>query len=878
MTGFLLTLLRLSLLGSVLGVVLMGALRLLGDRISRAAGYYLWLLVLLRLCLPVWVDLPIPVYQQSATVTGVMVMTQPAGGQTGGTTALYPPADQGGQSPNSGDGLSVPDGSGEGAAAAPTVDWRAILNAPALWFGLWAIGFVLTLGRYAWSGRRFTRLVRRESRPPAPAALEVLRELDPGGKAALAVCPGLPCPMALGLLRPTVFLPEGVEDRGRLEDILRHELTHLRRRDLLYKWCAAAVTSLHWFNPLMPVFRREMARRCELACDEAAAGGLSPAERRRYGETLLSLAAAPPKGLVVTTLCEEKEHLKERLVALVNMKKRGPAALALTLCITVLLGSCAMIGGSATVTPGPEAPPPAETQTPAPAPTAAPDALFTDADLYDLGGGLTLAIPADIAEDVIVLFDGEPGEGSEPVFPRVYHRASYEAGMEDFDAPMGFLFSLFRYDRVGYEQNYLAVHGGVGQTVFARDGAWYYGMGEPTDVQFYVSGGWEVATDDSRWQEWEYVLSCIPDIQADFIARNGLTSYDGGTDLDRPFLWEGEHRYVEVHNAGYSVSLTLLLSQPVTQGSGGIWCVEGSFDNNYGGWSKELPYGIQVTAAEYYADLQAQVDQGHRPGLLDPVQAAMEWYQEKYDAETLDGLAFTLLEGAPAGDLGSTLRQVTGQSGVLESLFYLDGSPGSSEGRLAFPDPEFLSGEVHRYLYPFVWVEGQEPEVIEGEAVRYQAESGDELLFLEEDGLLRVTIGDAVSWYRPAYAYQVSPYDKLMDCCSALAQEEDPFTQEQVDAGISALRAWLEAEGWEAPLEGTPQYLPLYARYYAQTYLENGNGQNSGLGRADVLVLCAAFPDAPQGAGTYVFWLIPGGTGGWQVDDWGRTAFPDLTA
>ena len=56
MTGFLLALLRLSLLGSVLGVVLMGVLHLLSRRISRAAGYYLWLLVLLRLCVPVWVE------------------------------------------------------------------------------------------------------------------------------------------------------------------------------------------------------------------------------------------------------------------------------------------------------------------------------------------------------------------------------------------------------------------------------------------------------------------------------------------------------------------------------------------------------------------------------------------------------------------------------------------------------------------------------------------------------------------------------------------------------------------------------------------------------------------------------------------------------
>ena len=869
MTGFLLTLLRLSLLGSVLGVILMGVLHLLGRRISRAAGYYLWLLVLLRLCVPVWVDLPIPVYQQSAAVTGV-IMTNPAGGQNGGTTVLFPPTDQGGQSPNAGGGPSVSDSGGETVTAAPTVDWRAVLNAPALWFGLWALGFVLSLGRYGRSYRRFARLVRRESHAPGRLALEVLQELDPGGKIALSVCPAIPCPMALGLLRPTVFLPEGVEDRGRLEDILRHELTHLRRRDLLYKWCAAVVTSLHWFNPLMSVFRREMARRCELSCDEAAAGNLSPEARRRYGETLLSLAADPPKGLMVTTLCEEKEHLKERLVDLVNGSKKGPAALCLTLCLTVLLGGCSMIGGAAMVTPAPEE------ETEVPSSTSNVDDLFNDAALYDLGGGLTLAIPTDIVEDTMVLFEEDLGDGSEPVFPKVYHRSSYEAAIEDFDAPMGFLFSFFRYDQVGYEQNYLAVHGGTGQTIFARDGEWYYGMAYPTDVQFYTADG-DQDTDSADYRRWEYVCSRIPDIQADFIVRNGLTPYDGGAELNQPFLWEGEHRYVEVHSADYAVSLTLLLSQPVTQGSGGIWCVEGSFENNYGGWGRELPYGIQVTAAEYYADLQAQVDQGHRPGLLDPVQAAMDWYREKYDAETLDGLTFTLMEGEPAGDLGSTIGQVTGQAGTLESLFYLDGDPGSSEGRLAFHNPEFLSGEVRWYLQTFVWMEGQGPETIEGEAVRYQTESGDELLFLKEDGLLRITIGDAVSWYRPAYAYQVSPYDKMLDCCAALAQEEDPFTWEQIDVGMETLSAWLEAEGWKAPTEGTLQYLPLYARYHAQTYLENGRGQGSGLDRADVLVLFAAFSaDAPQGEGTYVFWLIPDGSGGWQVDDWGQTTFPDL--
>ena len=862
MTGFLLTLLRLSLLGSALGVILMGALRLLGRRISRAAGYYLWLLVLLRLCVPVWVDLPVPAHQNMAATTGVMVMT----GQNAATLPAQPPTDQGGQTATPVQPATPTDGGETETTVVLAVDWKTVLTAPALWFGLWAIGFVLSLGRYGRSYRRFARLVRRESHAPGPVALEVLKELDPGGKTALAVCPAIPYPMALGLLRPTVFLPEGVEDRGRLEDILRHELTHLRRHDLLYKWCAAVVTSLHWFNPLMPVFRREMARRCELSCDEAAAGELSPAERRRYGETLLSLAADPPKGLVVTALCEEKEHLKERLVDLVNGSKKGPAALALTLCLTVLLGSCSMIGGAAMVTPGPEE------ETEVPSSTSNVDDLLTDAALYDLGGGLTLAIPTDIVEDTMVLFEEDLGDGSEPVFPRVYHRSSYEAGMEDFDAPMGFLFSFFRYDQVGYEQNYLAVHGGTGQTIFARDGAWYYGMAYPTDVQFFTADG-DQDTDSADYRRWEYVRSRIPDIQADFIVRNGLTPYDGGAELDRPFLWEGEHRYVEVHSADYAVSLTLLLSQPVTQGSGGIWCVEGSFDNNYGGWGRELPYGIQVTAAEYYADLQAQVDQGHRPGLLDPVQAAMEWYQEKYDAETLDGLTFTLMEGEPAGMVWGRVSRVTTQPGTLEHLAYLDGSPGSSEGRMAFPGREYLHSP---YLYTYVWLTAQPPEPLQGKAVRYQTERGDTLLFLAEGDLLGVTVGGETAWYRPAYPYDPGPYDRLLDFCNDLAAAEDPFPPEQVEGGIADLSAWLEQEGWPTPAE-PPRYRPLYAGYYAQTYLENGNGQGSGLTRAEVLVLLADLSEtAPKGAGGYVFWLIPDGSGGWAVDDWGYSVFPDL--
>lgn len=65
----------------------------------------------------------------------------------------------------------------------------------------------------------------------------------------LRACPGLAGPVMTGLVRPVLYLPEGMP-LARLELALRHEAAHLSRGDLwakaLVRWCCR----LHWFNPL----------------------------------------------------------------------------------------------------------------------------------------------------------------------------------------------------------------------------------------------------------------------------------------------------------------------------------------------------------------------------------------------------------------------------------------------------------------------------------------------------------------------------------------------------------------------------------------------------------------------------------------------------
>ena len=332
MTAFLITLLRLSLLGSLLAAVLFLLKPLLRGRVSRAAAYYLWLLVLLRLCIPGGLTLTLPA--QAAPTLAVpdqataSVQTAPGGSPATPTPVAAPPSP-----------VTVPP---TPAAIPPVAVTERLL------MGIWATGFVMVGGWYLHGYRYLARRIWKTAVPAGPEAQAVLHQLDPQGRVRLVEGPTVNAPLLLGLLHPTIVLPRGVTDPARLRDILSHELTHARRYDLLVKWFAALAASIHWFNPLLILVRREIGRACELACDEAVVQTLAAPARKHYGETLLLLAAEAPMGALplAVTLCEEKKTLQERLVSIVKVQKPTPAAILLTLALVLALGGCALFTGA----------------------------------------------------------------------------------------------------------------------------------------------------------------------------------------------------------------------------------------------------------------------------------------------------------------------------------------------------------------------------------------------------------------------------------------------------------------------------------------------------------------------------------------------------
>ena len=146
-------------------------------------------------------------------------------------------------------------------------------------------------------------------------------------------------PFTLGLLRPAVYLPSSLaeEERGY---IIAHELTHIRRRDYLWRALAWLALCLHWFNPLVWLAFVLSGRDMELSCDEAVLRRAPGDIRADYCASLLRLAAGRPR-LSPAVPPFGYGPMKERMVHI--MKFRAPRRALVVAAVILVVVVCAAL-------------------------------------------------------------------------------------------------------------------------------------------------------------------------------------------------------------------------------------------------------------------------------------------------------------------------------------------------------------------------------------------------------------------------------------------------------------------------------------------------------------------------------------------------------
>ena len=104
----------------------------------------------------------------------------------------------------------------------------------------------------------------------------------------LWLLPGLTSPAALGWLKPAVYLPAecGDEEQTGLHNVLRHELSHVRRKDSLWESVSRFSRFLVFFHPLVHKAFARLRFERELACDMVVIR-THPEKRHLYADTLV---------------------------------------------------------------------------------------------------------------------------------------------------------------------------------------------------------------------------------------------------------------------------------------------------------------------------------------------------------------------------------------------------------------------------------------------------------------------------------------------------------------------------------------------------------------------------------------------------------------
>lgn len=146
-------------------------------------------------------------------------------------------------------------------------------------------------------------------------------------------------PFITGIFRPMLILPKTELSGEQLDNILRHEMTHFKRHDILYKWFAEFVKCVHWFNPISWYVSKQIASECEISCDMAVTKNMTGSEEMSYISTILSLLpTGKSKQLPLTTqMASSKKFLKRRFIMIKNKKTTSRFMSVISAVIAVIM-------------------------------------------------------------------------------------------------------------------------------------------------------------------------------------------------------------------------------------------------------------------------------------------------------------------------------------------------------------------------------------------------------------------------------------------------------------------------------------------------------------------------------------------------------------
>lgn len=290
----------LNLLAGVtaVGILLLVFKRLFSKLLPAKVQYYLWLVLAVRMVVPILPASPVSMMRLLPTVQ-----------EAHGTGSIQPTGAE--------DAYVI---TSPMAFAGETREFSVPQNTGQIIWIIWLAGAGLAYSGFLCAYVIYSRRVQKFSVCDNPQVLHLLENCKKcvgiPSKKKVPIRIGGDTPLIKGVWKPVILIPEGT-DMADLELILIHELCHMCHWDNLIAFIETAFVCLYWFHPLIWYCHRVFKRDTEILCDDAVV--IITNSRKPYAELLYHTALVNQRNhFFISPL---QSDIRRRIGFLANQKK-----------------------------------------------------------------------------------------------------------------------------------------------------------------------------------------------------------------------------------------------------------------------------------------------------------------------------------------------------------------------------------------------------------------------------------------------------------------------------------------------------------------------------------------------------------------------------
>lgn len=332
--------LRSSLSTGIFILLVMAIIKLLGEKMNVRIKNALWVLILIKLLIPVSDHIDLNLF--SILNQRYLTLVQSEQIVTSGSTGMSQPL----LDMNSSMTDEVPENRDNNDFL------PAILQIASV---IWLAGIVLLSIFLLITNYNFRRKILGATNTGDEKTLALMQTLKANlsikQEIRVEINDRIKSPCITGIIKPTIYIPEyilHISNSIQISHIFLHELVHFKRKDVLYNLFSIIALLVHWYNPLAWIAVKKMRIYRECTCDACVLELLNEDENIEYGMTLLNISKSYFNKNEYTQMpiyFETNNQMKER-INMIKKFSKGSNKITFKMALSCVIAACIILSNN----------------------------------------------------------------------------------------------------------------------------------------------------------------------------------------------------------------------------------------------------------------------------------------------------------------------------------------------------------------------------------------------------------------------------------------------------------------------------------------------------------------------------------------------------